>query len=147
MRIKRHRRFVAELLDPQPRHLAAPASAGGEGQEQDCQIAGIDEPVGPTGREQPVEDVAGDRPLALALARSDAGPDREPQRRAQTGRAERTLLPFPAMQGAPVRQPPLDRRRRMRPDAAQHLAFAQRGRDFGRHAVLGSVSRFAGSQR
>ena len=122
--IEQDRRFVAELLDPQPRHLAAPASAGGEREQQDGKIAGIGQPVGPAGSEQTVEDVAGDRPLALALPRPGARPDRQPECRAQTGRAERTLLPFPAMQGAPACEAPLDRRRRMRAGAAQHLAFA-----------------------
>lgn len=69
LRIKRDLRFVAELLDPQPRHLAAPASAGGEGEQQDGKIAGIGQPVGPAGSEQTVQDVAGERPLALALPR------------------------------------------------------------------------------
>ena len=39
---------------------------------------GIGQPVGPAGSEQTVQDVAGERPLALALPRARAGANREP---------------------------------------------------------------------
>jgi hypothetical protein len=95
LEIARNRGLLADLLDPETRHLAASMSAGGEGQKQNGQIAGVDEPVGATCREQPVEHVARDSSLALALPGSGAGPDRQPDRRAKTGRMEQTLLPFP----------------------------------------------------
>ena len=49
---------------------------------------------------------------------------------------QRTLLPFPAMQGAPARQPPLDGRWRVRAVAPQKSCIAELRRNVGRHAVL-----------
>jgi hypothetical protein len=101
MGIERHIRLVADLLDPEPRHLAAPSSARGEGQEQNGQITGIDEAVRPACREQPVEHVARDGRLLLrwrgrTLARTAS------RRAAQRlGAWNGPSLPFPAMQRAP----------------------------------------------
>ncbi|MEO6380559.1 MAG: hypothetical protein ABIO35_00765, partial [Nitrobacter sp.] len=85
-RVERPVRLVADLLHAGARHVAASSSARGERQEQDCQIQGIDKMVGTARREQPVEHAAGDGPLALALPRPGAGPDRQPERRTKTGR-------------------------------------------------------------
>jgi hypothetical protein len=36
-----HARLIAELIHPEPCHLAPPALAEGEGQQQSCEIAVI----------------------------------------------------------------------------------------------------------
>jgi hypothetical protein len=63
--------IVAELFDAQGGDFAASASARGEGDQQRG-VAARDERVGAAvavaGRQQPIENVSGDRPLAFALA-------------------------------------------------------------------------------
>ena len=102
---------------------------------------------GAAGREEPIEDVAGDGAPALAAARPRAGADGEPHRGAQGGGGERTVEAAPAMQRAPTGQAPFDRRGRVRTVGAQGAGGGERGRDVGGHAVGGVDPRWAGSHR
>jgi hypothetical protein len=79
-RIESRRRLIPQLLDAQPRHFAAAAPAGRERQEKDREIPGIGQTIRRAGRDQPIQDIPGDGPLALVLARPRRGANGQPQR-------------------------------------------------------------------
>ena len=70
--IERHRRLIACDLSTRRRATSLRrAAAGGEGQRQNSEIAGIGEPVRSAGRQQTIQDVTRQSALALALPRPD----------------------------------------------------------------------------
>jgi hypothetical protein len=127
------RRAVAVSIEARPRHFAEPPLARGKGEHHT--VAGVRQPVGRTGGEQPTEYIPGHpRSRLLLRCRGHTEAWNARRRRPQARRCKGTLLPFPAMQGATARQSSLYRgacdplRRRK--------GNVQSGRHLDRHAVL-----------
>ena len=82
--------------------------------KQQSAVPKIDRPSPPAGREQRIENVAGDRPGAFARGRAVSGADRKTQSVADGGIAERAFDAAPAMQRRPQREPAAHRGWRVR---------------------------------
>src|SRR5262249_31490573 len=105
--VERHIRFVSELLDAKTRDLAPAPPTRRERHKQDREGSCVGEPGARASRGQTVQDVSCHGALALAPAWPWRGAHRQPQRRAQARRAERTLdaglVAFPGRTPARVR--------------------------------------------